>query len=236
MTYIVTEFGKLFSVKGIGNRVSDWLRQAGLPHPTAHSIRKGPATDVAHNEATDSMMEAMFGWPDGKTSRIYIRNAERARLTRQTVARIQWELERSCWQTATIQRPKREQTATQARKGGRTVQVQTAKSAKMAGPFNYLHGVERIIGGLARNRTGVQGFAGFPPLLKTLGKTAPCCVHVASIEQGVSGVGEFAAVVSPREQVAVGVHRHEDRGVAEPLLNHLRRQAEPAIFLPVDAP
>lgn len=91
LTYLVTEFGKPFSVKGLGNRISDWWRQAGMGHLTSHSVRKGLATDVAHNEATDSMLEAMFGWKDGKTSKIYTRNAERARLARQTVSRINWD-------------------------------------------------------------------------------------------------------------------------------------------------
>ncbi|MQB09580.1 hypothetical protein DXT96_06885 [Agrobacterium sp. ICMP 6402] len=91
LTYLVTEFGKPFSVKGLGNRISDWWRQAGMGHLTSHSVRKGLATDVAHNEATDSMLEAMFGWKDGKTSKIYTRNAERARLARQTVERITWD-------------------------------------------------------------------------------------------------------------------------------------------------
>ncbi len=91
MTYLVTEFGKPFSVKGLGNRISDWWRQAGMPHLTSHSVRKGLATDVAHNEATDSMLEAMFGWRDSKTSKIYTRNAEKARLARQTVEKINWD-------------------------------------------------------------------------------------------------------------------------------------------------
>jgi integrase len=91
LTYLVTEFGKPFSVKGLGNRVSDWWRQAGMPHLTSHSVRKGLATDVAHNEATDSMLEAMFGWKDSKTSKIYTRNAEKARLARQTVEKIKWD-------------------------------------------------------------------------------------------------------------------------------------------------
>jgi hypothetical protein len=46
---------------------------------------------VAYNEATDSMLEAMFGWRDAKTSKVYTRNADRARLARQTVARINWD-------------------------------------------------------------------------------------------------------------------------------------------------
>ncbi|WP_244479404.1 tyrosine-type recombinase/integrase [Rhizobium sp. Leaf384] len=91
MTYLQTEFGKAFSVKGLGNRVADWFRQAGLPHCTAHSVRKGLATDQAHNSATDTQLEAMFGWRDGKTSKIYTRNADRARLARQAVSAISWD-------------------------------------------------------------------------------------------------------------------------------------------------
>ena len=91
LTYLQTEFGKPFSVKGLGNRISDWFRQAGLPRCTAHSVRKGLATDQAHNEATDSMLEAMFGWKDAKTSKIYTRNAERGRLARQAVSKINWD-------------------------------------------------------------------------------------------------------------------------------------------------
>lgn len=91
MTYLQTEFGKAFSVKGLGNRISDWFRQAGLSHCTAHSVRKGLATDQAHNSATDNQLEAMFGWRDGKTSKIYTRNADRARLARQAVMSISWD-------------------------------------------------------------------------------------------------------------------------------------------------
>lgn len=91
LTYLVTDYGKPFSVKGLGNRIADWFKQAGLPHLTSHSVRKGAATDAAHNEATDSMLEAMFGWKDGKTSKIYTRQAERARLARQTVAKVNWD-------------------------------------------------------------------------------------------------------------------------------------------------
>ncbi|MGU3398825.1 tyrosine-type recombinase/integrase [Brucellaceae bacterium D45D] len=91
LTYLQTEYGKPFSVKGLGNRISDWFTQAGLPHLTSHSVRKGLATDQAHNEATDNMLEAMFGWKDAKTSKIYTRSAERARLARQAVSRINWD-------------------------------------------------------------------------------------------------------------------------------------------------
>lgn len=90
-TYLVTEFGKPYSVKGLGNRISEWFNQAGLLQLSSHSVRKGLATDVAYNSATDLELEAMFGWRDGKTSKIYTRNAERARLARQTVSKINWD-------------------------------------------------------------------------------------------------------------------------------------------------
>lgn len=91
LVYLKTDFNKPFSVKGLGNRISDWFNQAGLNHLTSHSVRKGLATDQAHNEATDNMLEAMFGWRDAKTSKIYTRNAERARLARSAVAKINWD-------------------------------------------------------------------------------------------------------------------------------------------------
>lgn len=92
LTYLLTEFGKPFSIKGLGNRMSDWFRQADLPELTAHSIRKGLATDTAHNEATDNMMNSFFGWSGkGRTSQIYTRHAERARLARAAVAKINWD-------------------------------------------------------------------------------------------------------------------------------------------------
>ncbi|MFD1199913.1 hypothetical protein ACFQ3K_16580 [Brucella gallinifaecis] len=65
--------------------MSDWFTQTGSPHLTSHSVRKGLATDQEHNEATDNMLEAMFGWKDAKTSKIFTRSAERARLARQAI-------------------------------------------------------------------------------------------------------------------------------------------------------
>lgn len=90
MTYVTTEHDKPFSIKGLGNRISDWFTQAGLPHLTAHSVRKGLATNIAENEATDLMLEGMFGWKDSKTSKIYTRNAQRSKLARQAVSKIDW--------------------------------------------------------------------------------------------------------------------------------------------------
>jgi integrase len=90
MNYLMTEYGNPFSVKGFGQRVSEWFNQAGLPHCSAHSVRKGLATALSEAEATDSMLDGFFGWKDGKTSKIYTRQKQQAKLARQAVQRIDW--------------------------------------------------------------------------------------------------------------------------------------------------
>ncbi len=60
MNYLLTDYGKAFSLKGLGNRISDWFTRAGLPHCTAHSVRKGLATTLAEREATDSMLDGFW--------------------------------------------------------------------------------------------------------------------------------------------------------------------------------
>src|SRR5262245_50894551 len=57
-----------------------------------------------------------------------------------------------------------------------------------------------------------------------------------SRQERTRSCGELAPVVIAREQVPVGVHRHDDRGVAESLLHDLGGQLEPAVYFPVDAP
>ncbi|WP_406871583.1 tyrosine-type recombinase/integrase [Aminobacter sp. P9b] len=90
MNYLMTEYGKPFTIKGLGNRVSEWFSQAHLPHCTAHTVRKGLATSLAESEATDSMLDGLFGWKDGKTSKIYTARKQQAKLARQAISRIDW--------------------------------------------------------------------------------------------------------------------------------------------------
>nr|WP_295465475.1 tyrosine-type recombinase/integrase [Mesorhizobium sp.] len=90
MNYLMTGFGRPYSIKGLGNRISEWFGQAGLDHCTAHTVRKGLATLLSENEATDSMLDGLFGWKDGKTSKIYTRQKQQAKLARQAILRIDW--------------------------------------------------------------------------------------------------------------------------------------------------
>src|SRR5262249_14301166 len=57
-----------------------------------------------------------------------------------------------------------------------------------------------------------------------------------SAHQGFLGCGQLGAVVGAREQVAVAIGRHLDRGVPEAALHELEGKLEPTIDTAVDAP
>jgi hypothetical protein len=74
-----------------------------------------------------------------------------------------------------------------------------------------------------------------PPLISLM-KSASCRGHVASAKQQPLGRRQLRRIVTTREQVSVGVHRHCNRGVADPFLHDLARQFQASVSLPVDAP
>ena len=82
LTYLVTEWGKPFTAPGFGNKFRDWCNEAGLPHCSAHGIRKYDATLAAENGATEHQLMAMFGWDSPKQAAVYTRKANRAKLAK----------------------------------------------------------------------------------------------------------------------------------------------------------
>ena len=80
LAFIVTEFGKPFSPAGFGNKMRNWCNQAGLPHCSAHGLRKAGATIAADNGATAHQLMAIFGWKTLKQAEHYTRKADRRRL------------------------------------------------------------------------------------------------------------------------------------------------------------
>lgn len=79
-TYLVTAYGKPFTSNGFGNKFKDWCREAGLPHCTAHGLRKAGATMAAENGATEYELMAIFGWESPKQAAIYTKKANRRKL------------------------------------------------------------------------------------------------------------------------------------------------------------
>jgi integrase len=80
LTFLVTEFGKPFSVKGFGAKFRAWCDQAGLKHCTSHGLRKAGAVVAAHNVATPHQLMAIFGWRTLKEAERYTRAVEQKRI------------------------------------------------------------------------------------------------------------------------------------------------------------
>jgi integrase len=77
MTFLVTAYGKPFTAAGFGMRFRDWCDKAGLPHCSAHGIRKAAATLLAERGASEKQLNAIFGWADSSNeSRRYTRAAQ----------------------------------------------------------------------------------------------------------------------------------------------------------------
>jgi integrase len=77
LTFLVTDYGRAFSAKGLGNKIRTWCDEAGLTECSAHGLRKASATIAAERGATESQLMAIFGWSDPKQAAIYTRAARR---------------------------------------------------------------------------------------------------------------------------------------------------------------
>lgn len=70
--------------------VTSFQRLPGKPiKKSAHGVHKIAATIAAENGATEKELDALFGWVDGgRTSGIYTRDANRARLAAQSAHKL----------------------------------------------------------------------------------------------------------------------------------------------------
>jgi integrase len=84
-TYLVTEFGKPFTSNGFGNKMRDWCNAAGLPHCSAHGLRKAGATFASENGATTQQLMSLCGWDSIKQAETYTKRANRRRLARSSI-------------------------------------------------------------------------------------------------------------------------------------------------------
>lgn len=82
MTFLVTEFGKPFTVKGLGNRMRKWCDEAKLFHCSMHGLRKAGATRAAENGATEKQLMAIFGWTTMEQATYYTEKANRKKMAK----------------------------------------------------------------------------------------------------------------------------------------------------------
>jgi site-specific recombinase XerD len=80
LTFLISDHGKPFSVKGLGNRMRKWYDEAGLKHCSSHGIRKADAVIAAESGATANQLLSMFGWVNIKQAQRYTRAANRRKL------------------------------------------------------------------------------------------------------------------------------------------------------------
>jgi len=86
---VLTEYGKPFTAKGIGNAMQRWLKAAGLADAgiSLHGLRKAAGADMAEAGATQEEIAAALGHSGTKTASIYTKSADRKRLSTQAHAK-----------------------------------------------------------------------------------------------------------------------------------------------------
>ncbi|WP_298356917.1 tyrosine-type recombinase/integrase [Rhodoblastus sp.] len=88
LVFLASERGKPMTKESLGNWFRDACDAAGVPG-SAHGLRKAGATRLANNGATVAQLEAIYGWEGGKMASLYTRTADRARLAREAISKLE---------------------------------------------------------------------------------------------------------------------------------------------------
>lgn len=88
LAFIGAEGGKPMTKESLGNWFRKACDEAGVPG-SAHGLRKAGATRAANNGATVAQLEAIFGWSGGGMAALYTRGANRERLAREAMSKLE---------------------------------------------------------------------------------------------------------------------------------------------------
>jgi len=92
-TFLVTEYGRPFTAAGFGGWFREQCDKAGLPHCTAHGLRKAMGRRLAEVGLSNTQIKAVGGWKSDAVVAIYTRGAEQKRLASDAMnALVAWEL------------------------------------------------------------------------------------------------------------------------------------------------
>lgn len=80
LTFLVTAYGRPFSVAGFGNKMRQWCDEAGLPECTAHGLRKAIAARLAEAGASTHEIAAWTGHQSLEEVEVYTKAASRKRM------------------------------------------------------------------------------------------------------------------------------------------------------------
>lgn len=78
LTFLVTAFGRPFTSNGFGNRFRKWCDEAGLPHCSAHGLRKATAARLAELGCSELEIMAVTGHRTSKEVTRYTRAASQS--------------------------------------------------------------------------------------------------------------------------------------------------------------
>lgn len=93
MCFIVTEWGRPFSVKGFGGWFREQCDAAGLPKCTAHGLRKATMRRMAELEMPNKSMKSVSGHSKDDEVARYTEAADQERLAEQAIRRLaEWEV------------------------------------------------------------------------------------------------------------------------------------------------
>jgi integrase len=87
-TYLVNDYGKPFTVAGLGNKMRDWCNAAGLPHCSAHGLRKAAARRAAEAGASNQGLKAIGGWTTDRQVAVYTAAVEQKHMAEQAMAPV----------------------------------------------------------------------------------------------------------------------------------------------------
>jgi integrase len=85
LTFLVTEFHKGFTANGFGNYFRRRCNEAGLPHCSAHGLRKVAATRMADRGASEKQIMSITGHTTSKEVARYTKAANQKRLARESI-------------------------------------------------------------------------------------------------------------------------------------------------------
>lgn len=91
LTFLVTSFGKPFTPAGFGNWFRERCNEAGLPHCSAHGLRKAAARRLAEAGASNQEIKSVTGHKSDVEVARYTAAADQARLAEAAIGRTSGE-------------------------------------------------------------------------------------------------------------------------------------------------
>lgn len=88
MTFLTTQFGKPFTAAGFGNWFRERCNEAGLPHCSAHGLRKAASRRLAEYGCTVHEVAAITGHASLREVQRYTRGADQKRLADSAMAKV----------------------------------------------------------------------------------------------------------------------------------------------------